>query len=113
MVKWRFVDGMGEERGARSVKAGGRRQRREEGRPFFWGGDFVGCGLHGQAEGQVRRRWAMLIKRVYQVDPLVCPKCGGAMKIISFIEARQDKVIRKILEHCGLWHDPSARAPPR
>ena len=34
------------------------------------------------------------------------------MKIIAFIEARQDDVIRKILEHCGLWHDPPARAPP-
>ena len=30
--------------------------------------------------------WARLIKRVYEVDPLVCPKCGGQMKIISFIE---------------------------
>ena len=34
------------------------------------------------------------------------PKCGGTMKIIAFIEARQGDVIRKILEHCGLWHDP-------
>ena len=24
-----------------------------------------------------RRRWAMLIKRIYQADPLLCPKCGG------------------------------------
>jgi len=22
-------------------------------------------------------------------------------------------VIRKILRHCGLWHDPPPRAPPR
>ena len=35
------------------------------------------------------------------------------MKIISFIEARQGNVIRKILEHCGLWQDPPSRAPPR
>ena len=34
------------------------------------------------------------------------------MKIIAFIEARQEEVIRTILEHCGLW-DPPARAPPR
>ena len=59
-----------------------------------------------------RRRWAMLIQRIYQIDPLVCPKCGGAMKIIAFIEARQDKVIRKILEHCGLWRDLPPRVPP-
>jgi hypothetical protein len=30
--------------------------------------------------------WAMLIKRVYEVDPLECPCCGGQMKIVSFIE---------------------------
>ena len=35
------------------------------------------------------------------------------MKIISFIEAHQGDTIRKILEHCGLWHDPPPRAPPR
>ena len=35
------------------------------------------------------------------------------MKIIAFIEAHQGDTIRKILEHCGLWHDPPPRAPPR
>jgi hypothetical protein len=34
------------------------------------------------------------------------------MKVNSFVESRQDEVIRKILEHCGLWHDPPPRAPP-
>ena len=54
----------------------------------------------------------MLIKRVYEVDPLVCPKCGEKMKIISFVEARQEEVIRKIIKHRGLWHDQPPRAPP-
>jgi hypothetical protein len=62
--------------------------------------------------------WAMLIKRVYEVDPLECPHCGGTMKIIGFIERRQHEVIERILRHCGLWEGPirtlaSARAPPR
>jgi hypothetical protein len=30
--------------------------------------------------------WAALIKAVYEVDPLKCPKCGGTMKIVSFVE---------------------------
>jgi len=60
-----------------------------------------------------RRRWAMLIKKIYHADPLRCPKCGGAMKVIAIIEAHQGDVIRKILQHCGLWHDPPPRAPPR
>lgn len=62
--------------------------------------------------------WAMLIKRVFEVDPLKCPACGGPMKIIGFIECRQQEVIERILRHCGLWEGPirtlaSARAPPR
>ena len=55
----------------------------------------------------------MLIKRIYEADPLLCPQCGGTMQIIAFIEARHGDVLRKILQHCGLWHDPPARAPPK
>ena len=55
----------------------------------------------------------MLIKRIYQADPLRCPKCGGAMRIVAVIEAHQGDVIRKILQHCGLWKDPPPRGPPR
>ena len=47
--------------------------------------------------------WAMLIKRVYEVDPLCCPECGGQMKVVSFIEPPQEDVIEDILHHCGLW----------
>jgi hypothetical protein len=57
-----------------------------------------------------RMTWAALIKCVYEVDPLKCPKCGGEMKIVSFIE--EDAVIRKILRHCGLWKEPMPRPPP-
>ena len=65
------------------------------------------------AYGPPSADWAILIKHIYQADPLRCPKCGGTMKIIAFIEAHQPDLIRKILEHCGLWHDPPPRAPPR
>ncbi len=54
--------------------------------------------------------WAMFIKRVYEVDPLECPKCGGAMKVVAFIEPPQADVIEKILRHCGLWQ--VSRPPP-
>jgi len=55
---------------------------------------------------------AMLIKRVYEVDPLCCPECGGEMKIVWFIESPQAEVIEKILCHCGLWQSSTPRAPP-
>ena len=41
--------------------------------------------------------WAALIQRVYETDPLICPRCGAKMRIISFIETRQRDVIEKIL----------------
>lgn len=58
------------------------------------------------------RTWAMLIKRVYEIDPLACPQCGGIMKVVSFIDPPQAEVIEKILKHCGLWQEPASRAPP-
>jgi hypothetical protein len=41
------------------------------------------------------------IQKIYEVDPLTCPKCLGIMRIISFIEDRE--VIKTILKHLGLW----------
>ncbi len=58
------------------------------------------------------RTWAMLIKRVYEIDPMVCSQCGGEMKIVSFIDPPQNSVIEKILRHCGLWQMSSPRGPP-
>ena len=54
----------------------------------------------------------MLIKRVYEADPLSCPQCGGQMKVVAFIEPPPHDVIEKILEHFGLWQAPAPRAPP-
>jgi hypothetical protein len=54
----------------------------------------------------------MLIERLYEVDPLICPRCSGQMKIVAFIEPPQGDVLEKILRHCGLWCPAAARAPP-
>ena len=60
-----------------------------------------------------RMTWATLIKVVYEVDPLKCPKCGGTMQIASFIEkATQQAVVEGILRHCGLWKVAPPRPPP-
>ncbi len=56
--------------------------------------------------------WAMLIKRVYGVDPLTCEHCDGQMKVLAFIEPPQVDVIERILRHCELWQ-PSTLRPPR
>ena len=58
--------------------------------------------------------WAVLIARIYEVFPLVCPICGGQMRIIAFITHSAD--IRQILEHIGVESEPPhispARGPP-
>jgi hypothetical protein len=59
-----------------------------------------------------------LIQRVYEADPLTCPRCEAKKKIISFIETRQRDVIKQILRHRGLGEGPlrtvaKLRAPPK
>ncbi len=47
------------------------------------------------------------------IDPLLCPKCGGQMRLISLIE--EDEIIEKILRHLDLWEGSSRctdRGPP-
>jgi len=34
----------------------------------------------------VRSAWARLIKKVYEVDPLICPHCGGEMRFLAVIK---------------------------
>ena len=35
------------------------------------------------APSEAKRAWARLIKQVYEVDPLVCSRCGGSMRILA------------------------------
>ena len=59
-----------------------------------------------------RKSWARLIRRVYEVDPLLC-RCGERMRVVGFIT--QAPVIRKILIHIGRRFDPlklPGRSPP-
>jgi hypothetical protein len=61
-----------------------------------------------------RVRWADLLKKVFAVDVLACPECGGRLKLIAFIA--EATVARRILDHLGLDSQgpPVARgrAPP-
>jgi hypothetical protein len=60
------------------------------------------------------KKWRELIKKVWEADPLLCPKCQKEMRIVSLID--DQAVIERILRHLGLWQQgvrvmPS-RAPP-
>jgi hypothetical protein len=58
----------------------------------------------------LRRSWAQLIKRIYEVDPLVCPSCGSEMKVIAFIT--EHDLVDAILRHRERKEAQDARAPP-
>jgi len=64
----------------------------------------------GLSDKVFRKSWARLIQKIYEVDPLLCPKCQGQMKIISFIE--ETDVIKQILQHLGLWDIRNNGPPP-
>jgi len=60
-----------------------------------------------------RQSWARLLRKVLEVDPLLCPQCQVEMKIVSVIT--DPVVVDSILRHVeeGGGHDPHApRAPP-
>jgi hypothetical protein len=61
-----------------------------------------------------RYLWAALIARIYQVLPLLCPECGGEMRLIAFVT--EPAPVRRILLYLG---EPAtsppispARSPP-
>jgi len=53
--------------------------------------------------------WAKLVRKVYEVDPLECPKCGAQMRVIALIE--DPAVIERILAWRGLWEPRQPGAP--
>jgi len=42
-----------------------------------------------------------LIQKIYELDPLTCPKCQGKMRIIAFIE--DPEIVKKIIKHLALY----------
>ncbi|MEI8079284.1 MAG: transposase, partial [bacterium] len=76
-------------------------------------GEAVALVAPPAAANRKKLRWAALIKRIYDADPLICPKCGGKMKLIAALNPRTNgATIEAILRHAGLWRDVPARAPP-
>jgi hypothetical protein len=58
-----------------------------------------------------RLGWAQLLRRVLNVDALICPKCATSMTVIAFLT--DPPVLRRILEHLNLPSSPPLRAPAR
>ena len=44
-----------------------------------------------------RSAWARLIAQVYEVNPLVCPRCASEMRVLAVITNAAE--VKKILRH--------------
>lgn len=64
--------------------------------------------LPNEPKRPVSKQWSIWIKRVYEVDPLCCRKCGSPMRIVAFIHDSRE--ILRITKHLGItaW-----KAPPK
>jgi hypothetical protein len=49
------------------------------------------------SDKESRSTWARLIAQVYEVDPLVCPRCSAPMRILAVITEPEE--VHKILRH--------------
>lgn len=58
-----------------------------------------------------RTRWAELMKRLFEIDVLVCPHCDGSRKRIAL--PTDGLGVRGILSHLGLSSEPTVLAPTR
>jgi hypothetical protein len=43
--------------------------------------------------------WAEMIRKVYEVEPMICPRCGGKMKVVAFLT--EPAVVDRIIRHLG------------
>ena len=52
--------------------------------------------------------WAEMIRKIYEVDPMICPRCGGRMKVVAFLT--DHAVVDRIIRHQELTF--AAQRPP-
>jgi hypothetical protein len=52
---------------------------------------------NGASDKKSKQAWARLIKKIYEIDPLVCPKCGSEMKIVVFFQYFVVKLLTGII----------------
>ena len=57
-----------------------------------------------------RRGWAEMIRKVYEVNPLTCPRCQGEMRIIAFLT--DYAVVDRIINHLKLTFVADKPPPP-
>ncbi len=61
--------------------------------------------------GRRRHSWAELLRRVFLIEVLVCPRCGGARRLLAAIHDPES--IRRVLGSLGLSAEVPAMCPAR
>jgi len=55
--------------------------------------------------------WAEMIRKVYEVDPIDCPQCGGQIKVVAFLS--DYSVVERIINHFNLSFVAERPQPPQ
>jgi hypothetical protein len=55
--------------------------------------------------------WSALLTRVFALDVLLCPRCGGRRRIVAVYTGGE--LLRVLLERLGLSHPSAAKGPSR
>jgi NAD-dependent dihydropyrimidine dehydrogenase PreA subunit len=64
------------------------------------------CPVDDFAHKKSKASWARLIAKVYELDPMTCPKCSSEMSVIAVITFEYE--IKKILRHLAI----TGKSPP-
>ncbi len=64
-----------------------------------------------EAASKASRTWAACLRRIFEVDPVLCEGCGGEMKLVTMIV--DDCGIERILSHLGQPTNFPPTKPPR
>jgi len=52
---------------------------------------------HSVSDREGRSTWAKPTAQIYEVDPLICPRCSAQMRVLAMITEPEE--VRKILRH--------------
>jgi len=67
--------------------------------------------IEDESPGSLNRSRARLIQKIYEMGPLLCPRCGEKMIMIAFIE--DYKIVKKMLDYFRIYEFERKRPLPK
>ncbi len=100
------------DKGRHTVRRYGYYSNRSRGKRRLGGkGKLILVSPAAEEERELTRRWRQMLKRIYEVDPLICPQCGSYLVIIGFVSEAAG--IRATLRSLGLEEERKVPVPAR